>query len=148
MPEDGIANIIEMRNLRVVEQERVLQFARIADHAIVAHDDVVADVGVVTDFAISTNDRRAFDHRAILHHGAFADENIVTDKRDAFALIAQRRLQSGLDVVLQLLQGVPGIFAAIEERGMLGLLQVKQIGWFEHAHSVSEPDQESTRKAQ
>ena len=47
--ENGIADIIVMRRLRVVEQERIFQFGGIANHAIVADDDIFTEVGVVAD---------------------------------------------------------------------------------------------------
>jgi len=136
--EDGIADVIEMGRDGLVEEQRVLELGGIADGAVVADEDVFPDVGVVADLAIAPDDGRAFDHRAVLHDRAFPDENIFADVGDALAFIVQARLEMALDVLLDPGERVPGMGAAIKERGVLGLAQVKQIGGFEHGGKLGE----------
>ena len=42
------------------------------------------------------------------------------------------------EVAFDFLEGVPGEFAAVENRGVLGLVEVKQVGWFEHGGKLGE----------
>ena len=136
--EDGIADVIEVRRVGAIEQQRVFQFGRIADDTAVADDDVFADVGVVADLAVLADDGRAFDHCAVLDDGAFADENFFTDERPALAAVMQGRFQIGGDVALNFFERVPGEFAAVENGGVFGLAEVKQIGWLEHDGRLGE----------
>ena len=129
--EDGVADIIEVRHLRAVEEERVLQLGRIADDAAVADDDVLAEIGIVANLAIPADDGRAFDHRAGFNQRAFADENFFADAR------ARKSFGRGLfrhlrDVGFNFRQRFPCEFAAVEDGGVFGLREVKQVGWLEH----------------
>ncbi len=131
--EDGIAHVIEMRRLGVVEEEGIFDLGGIADHAIVADDDVFADVGVVANLAILPDDGRPFDHDAVLQHRAFADENLFADEGRALAAVAQIRAQMGGQIGGDFRQRFPGILAAVEDCAMRGLGQVKQFTRLEHA---------------
>ena len=93
--ENGVADVIEMRRLRGIEQQRVFQFARIADHAAVADDDVFAEIGIVADLAVFADDGRAFDHRAVLNDGAFANKNIVANARPWESVLADSGFRFG-----------------------------------------------------
>jgi hypothetical protein len=135
--EDGVADVIEVRHLRAVEEERVFQFGRIADDAAVADDDVFAEVGVVADLAIFADDGRAFDHRAGFDEGAFADENFFANARagKAFGRILFRHTG---DVGFNFLERIPREFAIGKNRGVFGLRQIKQVGWLEHGGKLME----------
>ena len=129
--ENGVADVIEVRRLRAVEEERVFQFGRIADDTAVADDDVFAEVGVVADLAIFSDDGRAFDECAGFDDCAFADENFFADARagKSFGRILFRHAG---EVAFNFLERVPGEFAIGKNRGVLGLREVKQVGWLEH----------------
>src|SRR5882672_8086117 len=105
--EDGVADVIEVRHLAVVEDECVLQLAGISDDAAIADDHVFAEVGVVADLTVAPDDGRAFDHRAVLDHCALADKDIRANERLAIAAVAKFRAEMGLQVVLDFLQRVP-----------------------------------------
>jgi hypothetical protein len=136
--EDGIADVIEMRCDRVVEEQRVLELGGIADGAVIADEHVLTDVGVVADLTIAPDDGRAFDHRAIFDNGPFPDENILADVGDPFAGVREAGFNMGFDVVLDLFERVPGVGAAVEKGGVFRLAQVKQIGGFEHDGKLGE----------
>lgn len=138
MAEDRVTDVIVVRRDGMVEQQRVFQFGRIADDAAVADDDIFAEVGVVADLATLADDGRAFDHCAVLDDGAFADENFFTDKRPALAGVVPGRFQIGGDVALNFFERVPGEFAAVEDGGVFGLAEVKQVGGFEHGGKLGE----------
>lgn len=92
----------------------------------------------MTDLAVFADDGRAFDHDAVLDDGAFADKNFIADERAAFAGVAEFGLEVRGEVILDFLQGVPGVLATVENFRMLGLGQVKQVGRFEHAGNLGE----------
>jgi len=52
--------------------------------------------------------------------------------------VVQGRFQIGGDVALNFFEGVPGEFAAIEDGGVFGLAEVKQVGWLEHGGKLGE----------
>jgi hypothetical protein len=136
--ENGIADVIEMRRAGVVEEDRIFNLARIAHDAAVAKDDVFAEIGVVADLAVPADDGWPLDHHAVLEHRAFADKNVLADVRYAFAGVIETMLHVRGEVTFNFFEGVPGILAAVKDRGVFGLRKVKQIGWLEHARKLSE----------
>src|SRR5947207_6442277 len=132
MADNRVADIIEMRHLAVVKHENVLEFAGVAHHAVVSDDDVLAHVGTVANLAVFPDDGRAFDHGAVLHHRALADKNLVANPRRARAFIEQTRAQVAAQIVLQLAERLPGVFAAVEQRSVRCLRKLEQIGRLEH----------------
>ncbi len=98
----------------------------------VAHDDVLAQVGVVADFAIPPDDGRAFDHHAVLDHRPFADEHILPDMHARVSRAARPGLDMRFDVGLEFFQRLPGMLASLEQLGVRGLAQIKQIARLEH----------------
>ena len=91
----------------------------------------------MADLAVLPDNGRAFDHHAGLDHCAFADENAVADAgaRETFGRILPRRPG---EITLDFLESLPGVGAALEDRGVVGLRQVKQIGGFEHGGNLKE----------
>jgi hypothetical protein len=53
-------------------------------------------------------------------------------------LIAKCRFKIRGDVAFNFFERIPGEFAAVENRGVPSLVQVKQIGWFEHDGKLGE----------
>ena len=88
--------------------------------------------------AVFADDGRAFDHHAVLDHRAFADENLLADKRASIARVVKRGLKIRSEVTFDFLEGVPGEFAVGKNRGVFGLVEVKQVGWFEHGGKLGE----------
>jgi hypothetical protein len=50
----------------------------------------------------------------------------------------QGRFQIGGDVALNFFERVPGEFTAVEDGGVFGLAEVKQVGWLEHGGKLGE----------
>src|ERR1017187_6758873 len=76
----------------------------------------------------------------VLDDRVLADENFFTDECPALVPhcgIVPGRFQIGGDVALNFFERVPGEFAAVEDGGVFGLAEVKQVGWFEHAGKLS-----------
>ena len=57
--QDGIADVIEMRDLGTVHQQAILELARVAEHAAFADDDVAPDEGARTDVGVGPDPDRA-----------------------------------------------------------------------------------------
>ena len=128
--QDRVADVIEMRHLRAVEQQAVLELARVAQHGVVAHDDVLAHVTTVADVAVRADPRRAFDHRAVLDDRAFAHEHVRPDVRlaDQFAL-EHRGLQAELEISRRSFPTLPRrVVRVLEQHPVRGVFQVQVIG--------------------
>jgi hypothetical protein len=50
----------------------------------------------------------------------------------------QGRFQIGGKIALNFSECVPGEFAAVEDGGVFGLAEVKQVGWLEHGGRLGE----------
>ncbi len=124
--DNGIADVIEMRDFRFVEDDRVLEFARVAHGDAVADDDIFADIAAVADFAALADPRGAFDHGAVLDDGALADEDGAGDERLADEAAVDRGLQPELEIAADLLESVPGVEGVLEELAMIGMIQVEE----------------------
>src|ERR1017187_2528576 len=107
VPKDGIADVTEMRDLGIVEENGVLEFARVAEHALISHDDVPANVGAGANLAVLADDGRALDRGAVLDDGTLPDEHIVRDVRRAENRAQSRRLEPLLQEGWQFLQRIP-----------------------------------------
>ena len=125
--QDGVADVIEMGQPGLVEQEAILQLAGVADNAVVPDDHMLANIGVVADLAVAPDDGGAFDHGAVLDHRPFADKDAFTDVGHPLAPVMQPRTQSSFDVGRQLAQRIPSVLAALKDRRVLALGKIKQI---------------------
>ena|SRR5208337_3477021 len=135
--EDGIADVVEVGRVGAIEEQRIFYLAGVAHHTVIADDNMLPNVGVVADLTIAADNRRALDHDAILHDGAFPDSNLLANVRDAFAPVVQTRAHARQDVSLDFSQGFPGALATLEDRSMLRLTQIEQLGSFEHPKSLA-----------
>jgi hypothetical protein len=77
---------------------------------------------------------------------SFADENLFADEGAAFAPVIQGRFQIGGEVAFDFFERVPGEFAAVENGGVFGLAEVKQVGWLEHGGRLGETAAAEKRK--
>src|ERR1035441_10104173 len=82
----------------------------------------------------------------VLDDRVLADENFFTDECPALAGVMPGRFQIGGDVVLNFFERVPGEFAAVENGGVFGLAEVKQVGWLEHGSRLGETAAAEKRK--
>ena len=78
--EDGVPDIVEVRDLRLVEDEAVLELAGVAQHDAVADHDILADVGTVADLAILTDPSRPLDHGTLFDDRAGSDIDSAADE--------------------------------------------------------------------
>ena len=54
--EDGIADIVVMRGLDIVEEDNVLELAGVSHHGVFADNGTAADKGTVADFGTVVDD--------------------------------------------------------------------------------------------
>ena len=75
--------------------------------------------------AVPADNGRTFNHDPILDHRALANEYPLTNERDAFAVVVQPGVEVSVQVGLNLLQRIPGIFAAVKDRRMRRLAEIE-----------------------
>src|SRR5881394_2808946 len=132
MTENGIADVIEMRDRGMVEKKNVFELAGVADHAVVPDDYMFTDVGIVANFAIAADNGGALDHRSIFYNGPFSNEHLLPDVSHAFATIAQAGTKIRFEVVLDLWESLPAVFTAFKNAGVIALREIKQVCGSEH----------------
>lgn len=83
--EDGVADVVEMRHLALVEEQAVLEFARVSQHAAPARHDPLAHISpaphhrALADPGRAPDDRVGLDHRAGAHVNQLADHGPLVD---------------------------------------------------------------------
>jgi len=75
-----ITDVIEMRHLYFIEQDRVFEFAGVSHDNAVANDHVFAHVAAAADVAVVADPCRALQHRALFDDRSPADKNMVANK--------------------------------------------------------------------
>ena len=130
--EDGIADVIKVGDLRLVEDQAVLEFAGIAQHNPIANHNILTDVGAVADLASLADPCRPLDHGTMLDHGAAPDEDSSADEGFADQLPKDAWLEAELKVGSDLGERLPRVGDVLENDAVLGTVEVKEIVWSEH----------------
>ncbi len=82
----------------------------------------------MTDLAVRPDPGRALDVGARLDHGAGADEDLLADD----GLADQRAVIARLEVLLEIFsdegEDFPRLRDAVENRGVVGLLEIEEVG--------------------
>ena len=79
--ENGIADIIKMRDLCFVAHDAILEFAGVPHHYAVADDDVLAHVTTTADMTFFANPSWTFYDGALFNDGAASDKHSTADER-------------------------------------------------------------------
>ena len=132
MTKNGIADVIEVWHLHVVEEDAIFKFARVPHHCAFAGDHVLAHVTAAADPTIFTDPRGALQKRTLLDDRAFTNEHMVTDERLAHQLSQDRWLQAKLQITRNLFQRVPDVILVLEQFRMSGVFEVEIISGREH----------------
>ena len=133
--DDRISDIIEMRNLRFVEDEAVFKLAGVPGHHAVSENDILADVAPIANLAVLADPCRAFHHRALLDDGVLADENRAAHKGLADEAALDAGLHAEFQISPDLRQDIPNIFGILEKSAMLAVAEVKKI--FDRIHGIN-----------
>src|SRR5438105_32549 len=126
MTEDRVADVIEMRHLRFIEQDAILELARVPHHDAISDDHIFAYIAAAPDMTVLSDPRRPFQDRALLYDRAGADENCVADKWLAHQFAEHRRLQAELEVTRDLPERVPNIFLRFEKFRVRGVFEAEK----------------------
>src|SRR5438034_2396943 len=124
---DWIGEIIEVGHLYFVEEDAILKFARVAHHHAVSGNDVFPHVTTTADTTIFTDPGRSLQHCALLDNRSSADEHLMTDKRLTHQLAQDPRLQSKLEISLNLFERVPDVVLALEQFRVGRVFEIKKI---------------------
>jgi len=116
--QNGIANIIKVRHLRLVEEDAVFEFAGISHHHPVTHDHVFAHVTAAADPAVFADPCRSFQHRALFDNRAASDKNVTTDERFTDHFAEQGRFQTKLQIARDLFERVPDMLLVLKQLWM------------------------------
>ena len=131
IPEDGVADIVVVRGLDVVEQDDVLQFAGVADDAVGTDECGAADECAVANFGLGPDDAGRSEVCGREHRCRLVDPHMLLD---FFIVVTQRRAEFE-DEVLDALQGFPGVGELFEI--FFGQRVVKVIKVFDGIHKSS-----------
>ena len=124
MAQNGIPDIVEMRDLRLIEDQAVLKLAGVPRNDPVADNDILADVASVSNVTILADPCRPLDHGTLLNDGPRPDEYSVSDERSSDDLPIDAWFESELKIGLDLRQGLPDILDVVEDDAMLGAAQI------------------------
>lgn len=97
--EDAVADVGEVRNLDVVEEDAVFEFAAVAEDAGVTGDDIFADVGALADGAIGADPRGPHDGDTRFNDGIRADVHLLADVRFSQNFASIRRFEVFLEII-------------------------------------------------
>jgi len=123
MAQHRVADVVEVRHLRAVEQDRVFDLDGVADDAFLADDGLAANERAVADLGAVVDDRRPRDQ------GGRGDGRVPGDPHvavDALVLVLTKRLAQRLDVVADLGQHFPRIALALEDARGDALSQIEK----------------------
>src|SRR5580700_515868 len=112
--EDGIAYVIEMWHLRLVEQDAVLEFAGVPHHHAIARDHILAHVTSGADVTVFADPSRSFEDRALFDNCSAPDEDVIADERFSDELAENAGLQSKLEIARDLFECVPDILLVLK----------------------------------
>ena len=121
--EDGIADVVVVRDLAVVEDDRVLELDAVADYAIGTDEDRTPDKGTVPDFSVRAYDARRDYVGCGEHHGVLVNP----DLRLHFLIVRPQRRSEGKNHVLDAGKGLPGPLEAGEIGRGKGVLEVEEL---------------------
>jgi hypothetical protein len=114
-PENGVANVIEMRHLRFIKQDAVLELARIPHHHAVASDYVFAHVTATADVTVFSDPCRTFQDRALFDNRVRTDKNRVADKRLPHEVPKHGAFKTKLQITGDLFESLPNILLRLKQ---------------------------------
>lgn len=123
--QDGVAHIVVVRGLDVVEEDHVFQLHRIAHYTVGSHQSGTPDEGAVAYLGLRTDDAGCAQVGGGGHHGGFVDPDVLLGLA---VLLSGELAAQGEDQVLDAVQGLPGVLKLPEIIPRQGVGQIEQIG--------------------
>ena len=124
--EDRVANIIEVRNLGLVEDEAVFKFRGIPSHNPIAEDHIFADVTSVPNLAVLADPSRAFDHGPLFNHCSFANKYSTAHERLADETAMETGFHAELEISRDLRQNIPYMFSVLKKGLVFAMAEIKK----------------------
>ena len=121
--EDGIADVVVVRDLAVVEYDRVLELDAVADYAIGTDENGTPDKGTVPHFGVRANDARRDYVGCGEHHGVLVNPNLGL----SFNVIRTERRPQLKNKILDAGKGLPWPLEAGEIGRCKGVLEVEEL---------------------
>ena len=124
--EDGVPDVVEVRDLSLVEDEAVLELAGVSEDDAITDHDVLADVGSVTDLTILADPCRPLDHGSLLNDGAGSDIDSAADEGLADQLAMDSRLEPELEIGRDLCDCLPDMSDILEDDTVLSAVEIEE----------------------
>ena len=121
--EDGIADVVVVRDLAVVEDDRVLELDAVADYAVGTDEYRTPDKGTMPDFSVRAYDARRDYVGCGKHHGILVNP----DLRLHFLIVRPECGSEGKNHVLDAGKSLPGPLEAGEIGRCKGVLKVEEL---------------------
>ena len=127
--EDGVADVVIVRGLDVVEQDDVLELNGVADDCVLADDGAAADERAVADLRAVVDDAGRAEvsrgeHLCVLRH-PYALAGVIE-------LVRIERGAELEDEVLYPVKHLPGVGLAVKQFLCDGLIQIEKLFYFNH----------------
>ena len=124
--EDRVADIVEVRNLGLVEDEAVFKFRGIPGYNSVAEDHIFADVTPIPNLTVLTDPSRTFDHGSLFDHCPFADKYRAAHERLADEAAMETGLQAELQISRDLRQNIPDMLGVLKKGLVFAVAEIKK----------------------
>ena len=123
--QDGVAHIVVVGGLDVVEEDNVFQLHRVAHHTVGSHQGGAPDKGTVAHLGFGADDAGGAQVGGGGHHGGFVDPDVLL----GLAVLLRGELAAqGEDQILDAVQGLPGVLKLPEIIPGQGVGQIQQVG--------------------
>lgn len=132
----GVANVVEMGNFGLIENDRVFEFAGISHDDAVADNHVFAHVAAVANLAALPDPGRPLDHGPMLDDGPLPHEDHAGDERLADHAAKDGGLKTELQVAANLFKGLPCVDGVLEKFSVIGVVQIEKGFYGKHMAEV------------
>jgi hypothetical protein len=130
--QDGVADIIEVGDLRLIEDKAVLELAGVPKDDAITDNDVLPDIGAVTDLASLTDPSRPLDHGTLLDDRTGSDINCAANKGFADQFAMDPGLETELEIGRDLRKGLPSMGNILEDDTVLRAVEIEERVGREH----------------
>ena len=122
--QNGVAHVVEVRHLHVIEQNHVLQLRGISHHSVFTHNGRAAQKSALTHFSAVIDDQRTSQISAVEHRGILGNPHAFCG---VVELVLRQRGAQFQNEILDVRQRVPGVGKALQQGCRNRVCQVVQI---------------------
>ena len=124
--EDRVPDVVEVRDLSLVEDEAVLELAGVAQNDAITDHYIFADIGTVANLAILTDPSRPLDHGTLFDDRAGSDIDSAADEGLADQLAMDSRLEPELEIGRDLCDCLPDMSDILEDDTVLSAVEIEE----------------------